>query len=288
MRYESLEAIVQDANARGREFWEVIMEKESKQSQVPQEKVFEKMTQMLGAMRLADESYRSDLRSSSGLSGGDGGKMESYVKTGQNLCGSFGGRVMTRALRMSENNACMKRIVAAPTAGAGGVLPAVLLTYQEEHNTSEEELVKALFVAGGIGDVISIRASISGAKGGCQAEIGSSSAMAAGALVALQGGSIEALTHAAGLALKNMLGLVCDPVAGLVEIPCIKRNAMGAMNALLAADLAMAGIRSAIPADEVIDTMREIGNVMNEDLKETGRGGLAQTPTGRAILERLQ
>lgn len=194
---------------------------------------------------------------------------------------------MARAIKMAESNACMKRIVAAPTAGSCGVVPAILITYERMTNTSENDMVKALFVAAGIGDVIARRASISGARGGCQAEIGASSAMAAGALAWLKSGSSHLITQAAAMALKSLLGLVCDPVAGLVEVPCVKRNASGAMNALCAVDMALAGIESAIPADEVIDAMREIGDLMHKDLRETGKGGLAATATGMAIAERL-
>lgn len=194
---------------------------------------------------------------------------------------------MARAIKMAESNACMKRIVAAPTAGSCGVVPAILITYERMTNTSENDMVKALFVAAGIGDVIARRASISGARGGCQAEIGASSAMAAGALAWLKSGSSHLIIQAAAMALKSLLGLVCDPVAGLVEVPCVKRNASGAMNALCAVDMALAGIESAIPVDEVIDAMREIGDLMHKDLRETGKGGLAATATGMAIAEQL-
>lgn len=165
------------------------------------------------------ETYRQERLSASGLVGAEGGKLEAYAKTGNTLCGSFMEEAMITALKMAESNACMRRIVAAPTAGSCGVIPAVLLPYYEMKQVPKEEILKALFVTGGIGEVIAQRASISGAEGGCQAEIGSASAMAAGALVYLQGGSDEQICHAAALALKGLLGLVCDPVAGLVEIP---------------------------------------------------------------------
>ena len=177
----------------------------------------------------------------------------------------------------------MKRIVAAPTAGSCGVIPAVLLAYEELFKEKEKRMVEALFLSAGIGEVIAENASIAGAAGGCQAEIGSARAMAAAALVYLQGGSNEAMTHAVALALKNMLGLACDPVCGLVEVPCIKRNAAGAVNAVTAAQMALAGIQSAIPADEVVDTMRRIGNEMPVNLKETGEGVLAVTETGKRM-----
>ena len=190
--------------------------------------------------------------------------------------------VIAAALSMGENNACMRRIVAAPTAGSCGVLPAVLLSYEEDFSATQEDLVKALYVAAGIGTVIAENASLAGASGGCQAEIGSASAMAAGALASIQGGDAETIMHAATLALKNMLGLVCDPVAGLVEVPCIKRNSCGAVNAVTSAQLALAGIRSAIAPDDVIDSMRRIGNQLPPCLKETSEGGLAVTESARA------
>lgn len=283
MGYQSLTEIVETAEKEKQEFWEAVIAEECECAGIQRPDAFEKMQGFYQAMKAADEAYNGELRSASGLSGGDGCKMEAYRQQRVTLCGGFVSQVMEKAIKMAESNACMRRIVAAPTAGASGAVPAVLLTYQKTYGSSDEQMTKALYTAGGIGEVIAARASISGAVGGCQAEIGSSSAMAAGALVYLQKGSSAAVVHAAALALKNLLGLTCDPVAGLVEIPCIKRNALGAVNALSSADMALAGIRSAIPPDEVIDTMREIGEAMPADLKETGRGGLAATPTGREI-----
>ena len=188
---------------------------------------------------------------------------------------------------MGESNACMKRIVAAPTAGACGVLPAVLIPCYHRFGCPESRILEALYTSAGIGQVIAYRASIAGASGGCQAEIGSASSMAAGALVQLRGGTPEQIADAAAMALKNLLGLVCDPVAGLVEVPCIKRNVIGAMGAVAAADMALAGIRSNIPADQVFDAMREIGDKMDASLRETGFGGLAATPEGIRLRDRL-
>ena len=188
---------------------------------------------------------------------------------------------------MGESNACMKRIVAAPTAGSCGVIPAVVLSYEECEHVSKEEIVQALLVTAGIGKVIAENASIAGASGGCQAEIGSASAMAAGALAYLQGGDNEQIVQAATFSLKNMLGLACDPVGGLVEVPCIKRNVAGVMNAVAGAQLAMAGIRSAITPDDTIDSMRRIGNDLPVCLKETSTGGLAVTESAKRILEKI-
>jgi L-serine dehydratase len=188
---------------------------------------------------------------------------------------------------MAESNACMRRIVAAPTAGACGVLPAVLLPLYYREELSQQQVLEALYVASGIGAVVAHRASIAGASGGCQAEIGTASAMAAGALVALRGGDARAIAHAVSMTLKNLMGLVCDPVAGLVEVPCVKRNVIGAMNAISAADMALAGIESRIPVDEVIDAMGEVGRRMPMELRETALGGLAATPTGQAVKARM-
>lgn len=287
MAFSSLEEINTYTKEHKCEFWEAVVKEEAKDSQMPEMDIVNRMTNMYHSMKEADDGYDGKLASHSGLSGGNGEKMADYAADHRCLCGDFGGAVMARAIKMAESNACMKRIVAAPTAGSCGIVPAVLITYERMTNTSENDMVKALFVAAGIGDVIARRASISGARGGCQAEIGSSSAMAAGALAWLKSGSSRMIEQAAAMALKSLLGLVCDPVAGLVEVPCVKRNASGAMNALCAVDMALAGIESAIPADEVIDAMREIGDMMHKDLRETGKGGLANTATGRTIAERL-
>lgn len=258
------------------------MQEEVNEKQSTPEEIFQMMQEMYRAMVLADEGYRSE-KSSSGMVGGAGERMDRWNREGKTLAGPFLGQVMERALKMAESNACMKRIVAAPTAGSCGVLPAVLITYQKEEACPEEEIVKGLFVAAGIGEIIAARASIAGAQGGCQAEIGSASAMAAGALTFLRGGSLQQIYEAAALALKGLLGLVCDPVAGLVEVPCVKRNVIGAVNAVTCSDMAMAGIGSFIPVDQVIDAMDEIGRNMPCQYRETSEGGLAATPAGREV-----
>lgn len=263
------------------------MEDDMSERMVSEEQSFGTMKQMYDTMRLADKSYDEKLKSASELVGGDGRKMKDAVEHGKTMSGDFMGEVMVKALKMGESNACMKRIVAAPTAGSCGVMPAVFLTYQEKYNVSDEKMTEAMFVAAGIGTVIAERAFIAGATGGCQAEIGSASAMAAGGLAYLQGGREQEIVHAAAMALKSLLGLVCDPVAGLVEVPCVKRNVIGAVNAITSADMTMAGIVSRIPPDEVIDAMRSIGMALPSSLKETGEGGLAATPTGEEIAKRI-
>lgn len=245
-----------------------------------------KMTEMWNAMESSAANYDGALVSRSGLVGGDGEKMSRYTDEGRCMAGDLIGKVIATALKLGESNACMKRIVAAPTAGSCGVLPAVLVPYSTE--VPEADMTKALFTAAGIGSVIAENASISGAEGGCQAEIGSAAAMAAGALVYLRGGSPAQINAAAGIALQNLMGLVCDPVAGLVEVPCVKRNVIGAMDAVSAAEMAMAGIVPRIPPDEIITAMKEVGDDMSRNLKETGIGGLAGTPCGQEIKRSLK
>lgn len=285
--YKSLEEIVKTERESGKPFWKIVQEDDCRERGVEADQAFKEMRGLYLAMQEADRSYDGTLKSASGLVGTDGEKMRLAREKEMLLCGSFIGKVMEKALKMGESNACMKRIVAAPTAGSCGVVPAVFLTLQEERGFSEKQMVEALYVAAGIGGVIASRAFLAGAAGGCQAEIGSASAMAAGGAAYLMGGGAEQIAHAAALALKNLLGLACDPVAGLVEVPCVKRNVMGAVNALTSADMVTAGITSRIPPDEVIDAMRSIGRSMNEDIRETGKGGLAGTPTGAAIKERM-
>ena len=288
MSYAKLQDIIQVSETEKISFWEVIRKEDERERHVSAEASFEKMRQMLKAMIQADENYDASLRSASGLAGGDGARLEAFRENSNRLIGDFLTQVMEKAVKMAESNACMQRIVAAPTAGSCGVIPAVLLTYREQREVTEDSLVEALFVAAGIGEVIATSASISGAEGGCQAEIGSASAMVAGAVTYLEGGDSEQIVHAAALALKNMLGLTCDPVAGLVEVPCIKRNVSGAVNAVVSSQMVLAGIRSAIEPDEVIDSMRRIGRQIPPCLRETSREGLAVTPTARKIVEKLE
>lgn len=286
--YQSFEEIGEIEKTTGKRFWEIVRDADCRELEITAEEAFNRMADRYEAMRSADTSYSPSLTSSSGLTGGDGEKIAAARQAGTLLCGPFIGLVMEKAVKMGESNACMRRIVAAPTAGSCGVLPAVLLSLETERNYPVTEMVKALYTAAGIGGIIAQRASVSGAAGGCQAEIGAASAMAAGGVAYLLGGGSEVIAHAAALAMKNLLGLACDPVAGLVEVPCVKRNVIGAVNALTSADLAVSGIRSRIPPDEVFDAMRSIGRIMPEELKETGRGGLAATPTGLSYKEALK
>lgn len=283
--YRSLEEICEAAE--GSSFYEAVLADDCKERGIKEAESKVQMRAMYEAMKQADAGYEAKRVSASGLAGTDGEKLAQARAQKKLICGDLIGLVMEKAVKMGESNACMKRIVAAPTAGSCGVLPAVLLSLEETGSYRTEQLVEALYVAAGIGGVIADRAFIAGAAGGCQAEIGSASAMAAGAVTWLRGGDAVQIIHAAALALKSLLGLACDPVAGLVEVPCIKRNVIGAVNALTASDLVMAGILSRIPPDEVIDAMRNIGRSMPSCLKETGEGGLAVTPTGMQIKEKM-
>ncbi|EOS26312.1 L-serine dehydratase, iron-sulfur-dependent, alpha subunit [Lachnospiraceae bacterium 3-1] len=287
MSFQSLKEIVETAAEQKKSFFRIVLENDMSERMVSEEESFLTMRNMYETMRKADESYDGKMKSASGLVGSDGWKMEEALQAGKTISGGFVGEVMIRALKMGESNACMKRIVAAPTAGSCGVMPAVFLTYQKCFSVSDEKMTEAMFTAAGIGTVIAERAFIAGATGGCQAEIGSASAMAAGGLAYLMGGKEQEIIHACAIALKSLLGLVCDPVAGLVEVPCVKRNVIGAVNAVTSADMAMAGIVSRIPPDEVIDAMRTIGMALPSSLKETGEGGLAATPTGAEIKKKL-
>lgn len=287
IEYHSIQNILDLCKEQDKKIWEVVLQADMDESGASGEQVFEKMRFMYRAMQEADQSYEANLKSQSGMVGGDGEKMRQYNATGKNLCSEYSSLAMEKALKMGESNACMKRIVAAPTAGACGVMPAVLVTYYKEYEASEETMIQAMYVAAGIGQVIASRASLAGASGGCQAEIGSASGMAAAAICSVRGGSKEQMGYACAMALKNLMGLVCDPVAGLVEVPCVKRNVGGAVNALAAADMALAGIASHIPVDQVIDAMGEVGMKMDVSLRETSMGGVATSPKGLEIAERL-
>ena len=282
MAFVSVESLLRAAGDMP--LWEAVLTDDLRDRGGERDASWEKMTRLWRAMVESVEGYDPARRSACNLTGGDARKVETCAVS---LAGPVLTEIIATALKVGECNACMGRIVAAPTAGASGVLPAVLLPIRKKYDFSEEKMVKALYVSAGFGQVIATRASIAGAEGGCQAEIGSASAMAAAALVSLLGGTPEQMAAACATALQNLLGLVCDPVAGLVEVPCVKRHVIGAVNALTAAELALAGVENVIPCDEVIDAMRAVGDVMPTALRETGGGGLAATPTGRRIAEEL-
>ena len=235
-----------------------------------------------------EKGLKSREKSSIGLSGGDAIKMNKQLK---NLKNTMGGKItiraMTYALAVGEQNACMGRIVAFPTAGGAGVIPGALFSCAEHFKAGKRKLLRGLFTSAAIGIIIAEGATLSAAKGGCQAEIGAATSMAAAGLVEMQGGTPEQCIHASSIALKSYLGLICDPLGGLVEVPCIKRNAIGTMAAIGACDMAMAGIESYIPFDEIVSAMNEIAENMSPKYRETALGGLAVTPTGNKVKEKL-
>ena len=280
--FTSVDSMLLTAMKEEKPLWQVILEDDMADRSVKAWSSKAKMASLWKAMQAAEQDYDPERRSASGLVGGEGARLDGE---GPGLCSPFLRGVIATALKMGECNACMRRIVAAPTAGSCGVLPAVLLPMKRRYDLPDERFIEALYVAAGFGQVIASRASISGAEGGCQAEVGSASAMAAAAIVYLMGGSSEQMAHACAMALANTLGLACDPVAGLVEVPCVKRNVMGAVNALSCAEMALSGLVSQIPCDEVIDAMGAVGASLPSSLRETGEGGLAATPTGRRVAE---
>ena len=287
MSFLSCAEMLTYAHEQGCTLAEAVLRSDLAESRLTEEASRAEMRRLWQVMQATSRDYEPARRSRSGLVGGDAAKVEQAAAAGKMLGGDYLAAVTAEALKTAECNACMKRIVAAPTAGSCGVLPAVLLPLARAGEAGDEAICDALYVAAGFGQVIAARATLAGAEGGCQAEVGAASAMAAAALCSLKGGTPAACASAAAMALGNLLGLVCDPVAGLVEVPCVKRNVVGAVNAVACANMALAGIDSAIPCDEVIDAMGRVGLQLSPDLRETGLGGLAVTPTGRAIARRL-
>lgn len=286
--YNSLADIIKMAEENHMPLSQLVLSQQAQQLEKSEEEIYEQMRQNYQVMaECVEPGCDPDLRSTSGLTGGSAAKMRRVSESGKSLTGSVISGALYRALAVAELNAAMGRIVASPTAGSCGILPAAVLTMQEEKGLSERACVMSLFTASAVGMVIANNACLAGAQGGCQAECGSAAAMAAAAIVELAGGTPSQAEQAVAIALKNILGLVCDPVAGLVEIPCIKRNASGVAGAFVAAELALAGIDSAIPADEVILAMKRVGDSMSSTLKETAEGGLAATPTGRKLHEQV-
>ena len=281
LKYESIAELVSEAEKQGIRISKLVLKDQAEAMETTELETFEKMELDFQVMvNSVQAGQQKDQRSMSGLTGGEGFRMNEYVREKNGgLCGPFLGKAMARALAVAGCNASMGRLVAAPTAGSCGILPGCLISLLEEGMITEKEAVMSMFTAGAFGIVIANRSSIAGAQGGCQAECGSAAAMAAAALTELMGGTPEQCADACAIAISSQLGLVCDPVAGLVEIPCIKRNVSGLMIAFSSADMALAGIGAKIPADECLDAMQSIGSTMPEALKETAKGGLAATPT---------
>lgn len=275
-------------NEENKKISDIVIEKEMKATGMTREELIKIMGETLNVMKTsATEALDKEVKSLSGLTGGNSKKVQDYTKKGKTLSGVFINSAMAKAFSTSEVNASMGKIVAAPTAGASGILPSAVLSAQEKLELSDDDLIKGLFTAAGVGEIIAKNATISGAEGGCQAECGAAAAMAAAAIVEMAGGSPESSLDAAGFALSNIMGLVCDPIAGLVEYPCALRNASGVVNALISADMALAHVQSIVPFDEVVEAMYEVGKALPETLRETGLGGLAGTETGKMCSKKI-
>ncbi len=286
--YSKAYEILKQAKEENCKISDIVLKNECKLAEASEQTVRDRVRAVLKVMREASESaIKKETTSISGLIGGNAVKADKYRAVGNTVCGDTVNRAIARALSSSEVNASMGRIAAMPTAGANGIVPAAVITAGEKLGVDEEAMIDALLTASGVGQIIKKNATLAGAEGGCQAECGAAAAMAAAAVVEMYGGTPEMAFHASAIALKSVLGLVCDPVAGLVEVPCSKRNASGVVNAMASADMALAGITSAIPFDEVVEAMLKIGKVMPVSLRETALGGLAATPTGQAIRCRL-
>lgn len=281
--FRNVAELVELAERKHVKIAEIMIEQEAEVTGLSREQIIAKMDQNLTVMEQAVERGLKGVQSVSGLTGGDAVLLQKYIQSGKSLSGDLILDAVSKAVATNEVNAAMGTICATPTAGSAGVVPGTLFAVKNKINPTREEMIQFLFTSGAFGFVVANNASISGAAGGCQAEVGSASGMAAAAIVEMAGGTPAQAAEAMAITLKNMLGLVCDPVAGLVEVPCVKRNAMGAANAMVAADMALAGITSRIPCDEVIDAMFKIGQTMPVALKETAQGGLAATPTGRKL-----
>lgn len=287
-KFNSGQELIERCEKYNKEIWEIMLLREVENSEKTKEEIFDLMKENLNVMKKAvEKGLVEDIKSVSGLVGGDAKLLRQRYEANNTVSGSRMLKAVASAMAVLEVNASMGQVVAAPTAGSCGILPGVLITIGEELNIDEDKLVNALFTASAIGLIISQNATVSGAEGGCQAETGTASAMAAAAIVEILGGSPEEALHASAMTLKNILGLVCDPIAGLVESPCVKRNAIGTANALISADMALAGIKSIIPFDEVVDAMYRVGKSLPMTLKETALGGLAATPTGKRIMNEV-
>jgi L-serine dehydratase len=288
MEIQSMKELIEACEREQKTIGEIMLMMEAEKSGRDRETIISMMEERLIKMKEAVDSGIKDASiAPSGISGGDAVKMYDYVHQGKSLSGNYISNAMSFSLATSESNARMGVIVATPTAGAAGILPGVLFSLHKNDGTSYKDLVMGLFTASMLGLVIANRSFISGAAGGCQAEVGSATAMAAGTIVELKGGTPQQAVNATAIAMKSLLGLVCDPVGGLVEVPCIKRNVIGTSIAFSAADMSLAGIESRIPCDEVIEAMYKVGKDMPRTLRETALGGLAMTETGKQVKERL-
>ncbi len=281
--FKSVKELVALAESKEKPISEIMIEQEMLITKRSREEIIAQMDHNLTVMEEAVEKGLQGVESTSGLTGGDAVLLQKYMEKGNTLSGNLLLDAVSKAVATNEVNAAMGTICATPTAGAAGIVPGTLFAVKDKLNPTREQMIHYLFTTGAFGFVVANNASISGAAGGCQAETGSAGSMAAAAIVEMAGGTPQQSAEAFSIVMKNMLGLVCDPVAGLVEVPCVKRNAMGAAKALVGADMALAGVVSRIPTDEVIGAMHRIGQSMPSALRETAKGGLAATPTGKAL-----
>lgn len=288
MNFTNGKELLELCNKHNKKIYEIMLEKEVELSGLTEDEIREKMKESFNIMKSSVESaLNEDIKSVGGLIGGEAKKIKERREGARPVCGPVMSKAISNAMGVLEVNAAMGKIVAAPTAGSSGIIPGTLVTIQEEFNFTDEEIINALITASAVGLIITKNATVAGAEGGCQAETGSAAAMVAAAVVELMGGSPDQSLAAASMCISNILGLVCDPIAGLVEAPCQMRNALGAANALISAEIALSGIGNVIPFDEVVETMYKVGRAIPFELRETALGGLADTPTGRKIKKEI-
>ena len=286
--YHNLQELLNIATEREVPLWKIILENEMKLSQMTEDEVFVNLSRRYKVMEAsAHKAMEQNLHVKGSLINGLAYSQNQYAKEGNTLSGELINHVMALALSSSEVNVAMGKICAAPTAGSCGILPAVLIGVKEVKNLSEREVLQGLLTASGVGAIVVKNATVAGAEGGCQAECGVAAAMAAAAAVEMSGGSAQMALHAFSLVIINVMGLVCDPIAGLVQVPCAQRNASQAVNAIICADMALAGMKCIVPADEVVEAMYQVGKQLPSELRETALGGLAVTPTAKNIREEI-
>lgn len=287
--YRSGKDIIKLCSDKNIPIWKLALESEVEDTNSSESEVMKKMREVLKVMKKSSTaSVKNNRKTLGGIIGGESLKIKKRLESKDTLCGPLINKAMMKAFSTSQHNASMGKICAAPTAGSSGIIPAAVLTVMEEYDLKEGDALKGLLTSSAVGKVITVNATVSGAEGGCQAECGAAAAMASAAVVEMLGGTPEMALDAASISLKNIMGLVCDPIAGLVESPCSKRNASGVVNALISAEMALAGIKSVIPFDEVVEAMYIIGKDMHSDYKETAKGGIAGTPTGIKIKENIK
>jgi len=287
--YRKGKDILEICNKKNITIWELALQTEIRDTHTEEKQILEKMEEVYKVMKNASESsVKKNINTLGRVIGGESIKLKKRMDGGKTLCGDALNKAMIKAFSTSQHNASMGKICAAPTAGSSGIIPAAIITVVEEYNLTKKEAIRGLLTSSAIGKVITINATVSGAEGGCQAECGSAAAMVSAAIVEMMGGSPEMALNAAAISLKNIMGLICDPIAGLVESPCSKRNASGVVNAMISAEMALAGIESVVPFDEVVEAMKNVGDSMHSDFKETARGGIAGTPTGIKIKENIK